>query len=91
MVWGTALLLILSAALYFGIRTISRFSRGLGPRLVNCPVTKQPAIVEVAAVAEGIEGLPVLGRFRIRECPNWPYHRDCGKGCLKQIEAGPAT
>lgn len=87
MVGGTAVLLILFAALYFGIRGISRLSRGLGSRLVTCPETKQPTIVEVAAGANRTEGFPVLDRFRIRECSRWPFRRDCGRGCLRQIEA----
>ena len=91
MVEGTAVLLILFAALYYGIRGISRLSRGLGSRLVTCPETKQPTIVDVAAGAKGIEGFPVLDRFRIRECSRWPVRRDCGQDCLRQIEARPAN
>jgi hypothetical protein len=87
MVGGTAVLLILFAALYFGIRSISRFSRGLGSRLVTCPETKQLALVTVAAGAKGIEGFPVLDRLRTRECSRWPFRRDCGQGCLRQIKA----
>jgi hypothetical protein len=85
-VGGTAVLLISTAALYFGIRSISRFSRGLGPRLVTCPETKQPAIVEMAAGVEGREGFPVLDRLRIRECSRWPFRRDCVQDCLRQID-----
>ena len=91
MVGGTAVLLILFAALYFGIRSISRFSRGLGSRLLTCPETEQPELVVVADGAKGKEGFPVLHRFRIRECSRWPFSRDCGQGCLRQIEARRAN
>jgi hypothetical protein len=91
MAGGTAALLILFAALYFGIRSISRFSQGLGPRLVTCPETKQPALVTVAARANRIEGFSVLDRLRIRECSRWPFRRDCGQDCLRQIETRPAN
>jgi hypothetical protein len=91
MVWGTAGLLILFAALYFVIRSISRVLRGLGPRLVTCPEIMQPAIVEVAAGAKGIEGFPVLHRFRIRDCTHWPIRRDCGQDCLNRSKPVPAN
>jgi hypothetical protein len=91
MVGGTAVVLILFAALYFGIRSVSRFSRGLGSRLVTCPEAKQPALVTVAAGVKGVEGLPVLDRLRIRECSRWPFRRDCGQDCLRQIKDRPAN
>jgi hypothetical protein len=85
----TAVLLILFAALYFGIRSIRRFSRGLGSRLLTCPETEQPELVFVADGAKGKEGFPVVHRFRIRECS--PFSRDCGQDCLRQIEARRAN
>jgi hypothetical protein len=91
MVGGTAVLLILFAVLYFGIRGIIRFSRGLGSRLVTCPETKRPALVVVVAGGKGIKGFPVPDRLRIRECSHWPLGRDCGQSCLGQSEALPAN
>jgi|SRR6266566_1494356 len=70
---------------------ISRVLRGLGPRLVTCPDMMQPAIVEVAAGAKGIEGFPILHRFRIRDCSRWPIRRDCGQDCLNRSKPVPAN
>jgi len=85
MVGRMAALLVLFAALFFVVRAISRARRGLGPRLVTCPETKLPTIIEVVAGAPGVEGSPVVERYRIRECSRWPVRQDCEKNCLTQI------
>jgi len=81
MVGRMAALLILFAVVFFIIRAVSRVRRGLGPRLVTCPETMQPAIIEVAAESKELR-LPAADRRLIRQCSRWPLRQDCGKECL---------
>jgi hypothetical protein len=95
MVGEIILLSVVFAGLCFGIRGFIRGSshspRARGSRLVTCTVTKGHGLVEVAVGAMSREGFPVLDRFRIGTCSNWPMHQDCGQGCLKQLEARRAV
>jgi hypothetical protein len=95
MVGEIILLSVVIAGLCFAIRGFVRGSdhkpRARGSRLVTCTVTKGHGLVEVAVGAMSREGFPVLDRFRIGTCSNWPRHQDCGQGCLKQLGAQRAV
>ena len=85
------LLIVVFSGLYFGIlgliRGFNPSAQARGSRLVTCTVTKNHGLVEVAAGVMSKEGFPVLDRFKIGKCSNWPMHQDCGEGCLKQLAA----
>lgn len=87
MVGEFVLLLIVVSGLYLAIRGFIRGSSQLpqarGSKLIACPVTKKPAIVQVAAGVMSKEGFPVLDRFKIGECSLWPA--ECEQGCLNQL------
>jgi hypothetical protein len=95
MVGEIILLLIVGIALCIGIRNLvrgfSHSARARGSRLVNCTVTKGHGLVEIAAGVMSKDGFPVLDRYKIGKCTNWPKHRDCGEGCLKQLTVHRAS
>ena len=70
-----------------GIRVYSKFR---GTRLVTCPETHKPAVVEVAARSMGMQAILDEPRLRLSSCSRWPMCRDCGQDCLRQIEDRPS-
>jgi hypothetical protein len=70
-----------------GIRVYFRFR---GTRLVTCPETHKPAVVEVAARSVGMQAILDEPCLRVSQCSRWPMRKDCGQDCLRQIEARPA-
>jgi len=72
--------------LMHGIRVYFRFR---GTRLVTCPETHKPAVVEVAARSMGMQAILGEPSLRLSSCSRWPMCRDCGQDCLKQIEDRP--
>jgi hypothetical protein len=72
--------------LFQGMRVYFRFR---GTRMVTCPETHKPAVVEVAARSMGMQAILSEPCLRLSECSRWPMRRDCGQNCLTQIEARP--
>lgn len=70
-----------------GIRTYFKFR---GPRLVTCPETHEPAVVEVAARCAGMQAVWDKRSLHLGECSRWPANTACRQDCLRQIEARPA-
>jgi len=70
-----------------GIRVYFRFR---GTRLVTCPETHKPAVVEVAAGSMGMQTILDEPCLRLSECSRWPQCQDCGQDCLRLIEARPS-
>ena len=69
-----------------GIRVYFRFR---GTKLVTCPETHKPALVQVAARSMGMQAILSEPCLRLSECSRWPMREDCGQDCLRQIEAPP--
>jgi hypothetical protein len=78
------------AALYWIWRTAgSAYLKFRGPSVITCPENRQPAGVNVDArhaAATAVSGRPDL---RLSTCSRWPERADCGRECLRQIEAAP--
>jgi hypothetical protein len=77
---------------YWGYRLIQGmrvYFRYRGTRMVTCPETHKPAVVEVAARSMGMQAILGEPCLRLSECSRWPMCRDCGQDCLRQIEARP--
>jgi len=77
---------------YWGYRLIQGmrvYFRYRGTRMVTCPETHKPAVVEVAARSMGVQAILGEPCLRLSECSRWPMCRDCGQDCLRQIEARP--
>ena len=75
---------------YWGYRAIHGFRVFLkfrGTRLVTCPETHKPAVVEVAAGSMGLQAILNDPSLHLSECSRWPMRQDCGQNCLRQIEA----
>src|ERR1051325_3331684 len=81
---------LLAAALWFGIRWLVRSSsRYRGSRLVTCPETKKPAIVEVDALHASLTSTVRLPDIRIENCSRWPLKGQCGQECLTNLDVAP--
>jgi hypothetical protein len=77
--------IILAAALWLGIRAVRSSSRFRGSRIVTCPETNRPAIVEVDALTSAV-GLPDI---RLKDCSRWPIKEECGQECLMALDVAP--
>jgi len=78
---------------YWGYRAIHGFRVYLkfrGTRLVTCPKTHKPAVVEVAARSMGLQAILGEPSLRLSECSRWPMCQNCGQDCLRQIETHPS-
>lgn len=81
---------VLAAALWFGIRWLARsFSKYRGTRIVTCPETKRPTIVEVDAVHAFLTSAVGQPDIRLKECTRWPLKEQCGQECLMDLDVAP--
>jgi hypothetical protein len=81
---------VLAAALWFGVRWLVRsYSRYRGTRIVTCPETKTPAIVEVDALHALLTSTVALPDIRLQDCSRWPMNEQCGQECLMNIDVAP--
>ncbi|HSE15402.1 MAG TPA: hypothetical protein VLB46_00015 [Pyrinomonadaceae bacterium] len=81
---------ILTAALWFGIRWLTRSSsRYRGPRIVTCPETNKPAIVEVDSRHATLTSTVGLPDIRLKNCSRWPIKEQCGQECLTDLDVAP--
>ena len=83
-------IIILAAALRVGIRWLVRSSsRYRGTRIVTCPETKKPAIVEVDSLHASLTSTVGLPDIRLEECSRWPIKEQCGQECLIDLDVAP--
>ena len=83
-------ILILAAALSYGIRWLVRsFSRYRGSRIVICPETKKPAIIEVDSLHASLTSTVGLPDIRLEDCSRWPIKKQCGQECLMELDVAP--
>ena len=81
---------MLAAALWFGIRWVVRScSTYRGTRIVTCPETKRPAIVEVDALHASLTSTVSLPDIRLQNCTRWPIKGQCGQECLVDLDVAP--
>lgn len=86
------IVLLAGVAVYLGHRVIHGirvYFRFRGARLVTCPLTREDAMVEVAAKCVGIQAMWDKRCLRLSECSRWPMRGDCRQECVRQIEARP--
>lgn len=78
------------AALWYGFRWLVRsFSRYRGSRIVTCPETKKPAIVEVDSLQASLTSTVGLPDIRLGQCSRWPIKEQCGQECLMDLDVAP--
>ena len=83
-------IITIAAALWFGIRWLVRsFSKYRGSRIVTCPETKEPAIVEVDSLHASLTSTVGLPDIRLDACSRWPIKEQCGQECLIDLDVAP--
>ena len=83
-------IVILATALYFGIRWLVRAcSRYRGIKVVACPETGRPAVVEVDALHASITSIVSRPDIRLDTCSRWPMKNECGQECLANLDVAP--
>src|SRR5215213_6126364 len=83
-------LIAIAAALLCGFRWLVRsFSKYRGSRIVICPETKKPAIVEVDSLQASLTSTVGLPDIRLEECSRWPIKEQCGQECLIDLDVAP--
>lgn len=83
---------LLAAALWFGIRWLIRSSsRYRGQRIVTCPETRQPTIVEVDSLHASLTSIVGPPDIRLKDCSRWPINGQCGQECLTNLDVAPGS
>jgi hypothetical protein len=83
-------ILVSAAAFWFGMRWLVRSSsRYRGPRIVTCPESKKPAIVEVDSLHASLTSTVGLPDIRLENCSRWPIKGQCGQECLTDLDVAP--
>jgi len=83
-------IIAIAAALWFGTRWLVRSSsRYRGPRIVTCPETKKPTIVEVDSLHASLTSTVGLPDIRLKDCSRWPINKQCGQECLMDLDVAP--
>ena len=85
-------IILLAAALWFGIRWLVRCSsKYRGSRIVTCPETSRPAIVKVDSVHASLTSIVGLPDIRLQDCTRWPIKGQCGQECLMDLDVAPES
>jgi hypothetical protein len=73
-----------------GIQWLVRaYSRYRGTKIVTCPETGRPAIVEVDALHASLTSTVGLPDIRLENCWRWPLKEQCGQECLTNLDVAP--
>jgi hypothetical protein len=83
-------IVLIATASFFGIRWLVRaFSPYRGTRIVTCPETGRPAVVEVDASHASMTSTVGLPDIRLENCSRWPLREQCGQECLTDLDVAP--
>jgi len=83
-------MVLMATAFYFSIRWLVRaYSRYRGTKLVTCPETGRPTIVEVDALHASLTSTVGLPDIRLANCSRWPIKEQCGQECLADLDVEP--
>ena len=81
---------LIASASYFGVKWLVRaYSRYRGTKIVTCPETGRPAIVEVDALHASLTSTVGPPDIRLENCWRWPLHEQCGQECLANLDVAP--
>ena len=73
-------ILFIASASYFGIRWLVRnYSRYRGTKIVTCPETGRPAIVEIDTLHASMTSTVGLPDIRLENCWRWPLNDSAGR------------
>jgi hypothetical protein len=72
-----------------GFLVARAYAKARGPRVIVCPETTTPEVVEVDARRAAWTSLTDRTANRLVSCSRWPERQECGQDCLAQIESAP--
>jgi hypothetical protein len=81
-------IVLMVTAVYFGIRWLVRYSRYRGTKIVTCPETRRPTMVEVDALHASLTSTVGPPDIRLQDCTRWPTQEKCGQECLVHLDVG---
>jgi hypothetical protein len=83
-------IVLIATAFYFGIRRlVTAYSRYRGTKIVTCPETGRPAVVELDALHASLTSTVGLPDIRLENCWRWPLNEQCGQECLTDLDVEP--
>lgn len=83
-------LVLIATASFFGIRwLVTAYSRYRGTKIVTCPETGRPAVVEVDALHASLTSTVGPPDIRLEKCSRWPIKEQCGQQCLTDLDVAP--
>lgn len=83
-------IVLVATAFYFGIRwLVTAYSRYRGTKIVTCPETGRPAIVEMDALHASMTSTVGSPDIRLENCWRWPLNEQCGQECLTDLDVEP--
>jgi hypothetical protein len=83
-------IVLLASASYLGLKWLVRaYSRYRGTKIVTCPETGRPAIVEVDALHASLTSTVGPPGIRLENCWRWPMEEQCGQKCLLNLDVAP--
>jgi hypothetical protein len=83
-------IVLVATAFYFGIRSlVTAYSRYRGTKIVTCPETGRPAIVEMDALHASLTSTVGSPDIRLENCSRWPLNEQCGQECLTDLDVEP--
>jgi hypothetical protein len=77
----------LAASFALHVRRVHASLRG--QRIVTCPESGLPAVVEMDAAYSAVRSAFGRPHVRLQECSRWPERAGCGQTCLGDVEASP--
>jgi hypothetical protein len=81
---------LIASASYIGIkRLLSAYTRYRGTKIVTCPETGRPTMVEVDALHAYLTSTVGLPDIRLQNCRRWPQNAQCGQQCLTDLDVAP--
>jgi hypothetical protein len=83
-------IVLIATASLFGIRwLVTALSEYRGTKIVTCPETGRPAVVEVDAPHASMTSTVGLPDIRLENCSRWPLRAQCGQECLTDLDVAP--
>jgi len=83
-------IVLIASASYFGVKwCVRNYSRYRGTKIITCPETERPAVVEVDALHALLTSTVGLPDIRLENCSRWPLREQCGQECLTELDVAP--
>jgi hypothetical protein len=81
---------LIASASYVGFMWLVRaYSRYRGIKIVTCPETGRPAVVEIDALHASMTSTVGSPDIRLENCWRWPLKEQCGQECLTDLDVAP--